>query len=507
LKNKRLLSLLLSALLIMLTLTVNVSAESSLPFDPAKDKCIYISDSGSDSNDGSENAPVKTLKKAYGMLSNASNTSETSGGFIVIKDILTIFDSEDGVVDSTMDNSRYVLNFSSLKHKNMITLCGADEEAALRFGNTYSDKSYQLFQGVLTLGGPFTVSHLELVYSNGRVSFVSNEFIRFDDTLTTSALNNDFYLNAVGTVELFGGVVNHMFTPNANIDTTVSIGGSAIVSTLWAGMGTVTADVKLNVYDGAQINTFHVGGQAKSFSGDVNLLLAGGKIGSVSVYNSSAFTGKLYIFYSGLPSAAPNIAADSKFYFIDDSEGDTISDEFSSYEFEGVLKIKDVEAPSAKIENAHVVKTFAVKALASDGSECEFPFGSYVVNLPSEYDTSDGYRIYGYDGTKYTECELYSSGESFSFENLGSAKSYALVHMGSEAPLKPINDTVIPGGLDVIENPLVPSSPNGSGDDNTVGGNDAPAAGMDLTIIIIIAIVAVAIVCEVIIVFANKKKA
>ena len=117
--------------------------------------------------------------------------------------------------------------------------------------------------------------------------------------------------------------------------------------------------------------------------------------------------------------------------------------------------------------------------------------------------SSDNYRIYAYDGSAYKECELVSSGEVFAFKPIGSAKSYALVHMGSEAPKAPVKQETVIGGIDVIENPLVgPSDPY-------VPGDDTPdtEGGMNITLIIIICIIAVTVVCEAVILLSGKKKA
>ena len=72
--------------------------------------------------------------------------------------------------------------------------------------------------------------------------------------------------------------------------------------------------------------------------------------------------------------------------------------------------------------------------------------------------------------------------------------------MKVQAPVK--QETVI-GGVDVIENPLVgPSDPY-------VPVDDTPdtEGGMNITLIIIICIIAVTVVCEAVILLSGKKKA
>ncbi len=478
------------------------SAEEKYTYDPGNGKCVYVSDSGSDSNDGSENSPYKTLKKAYAALSNSANTKEKSGGYIIIKDTLTLFDSEDGKVGSSNDNGRYVLNFSSSSHQNKITVCGASSDSKLVFGNSYGAEDYRQYQGVLTAGGPLAFENLELVYSNGRVTIVSTNYLRVDDSVFCQSQSNDCYINASGIVELFGGSYAHVFAPHASAETDLSVGGSAVIGTLWTGLGTVSHKVNIGVHGDSQISTLYLGGQASSITADQNLFITGGKVGAVAVYNTVNFNSGINVFYSGIPSGAPAVAGDAKYFFFEESEQDEIDEAMSVYTFDGVLKAKTTEIPSAKIDNGYIVKSFSFEVLGSSGKSSDFPFDNYIMNLPQELDISDNYRIYAYDGSSYKECNLISGGEVFVFEPDSSAKSYALVHMGSEPPKAPEKQVTVIGGIDIIENPLIGTSVPGIPDD----GEPKADGGINLTLIIIICIVAVTVICEAVILLSSGKK-
>ncbi|MBE6551356.1 MAG: hypothetical protein E7665_04395 [Ruminococcaceae bacterium] len=505
-KLKRSIAFILILSMVLAMSAFHASAADKYTYDPGNGKCVYISDSGKDSNDGSENAPFKTLKRAFNALSNSTNTKEKSGGYIIIKDTLTLFDSEDGKVDSVKDSARYNLDLSSASHQNPVTICGADSDSKLIFGNKYGSEDYRRYQGVITAGGPLIFENIEFLYGNGRVTIVSTNHLRVDDSAYCQSQSNDCYINASGKVELFGGTYAHVFAPHKDMATDLNIGGNAVVGTLWTGLGTISKKVNIGIHGDCQISTLNLGGQASTVTGDQNLFITGGKVGTVAVYSSVTFKGGINVFYSGIPSGAPAVAGDSTLYVLDESDSDGVSQEFSSYTFNGALKVKTISAPSAKIENGHIVKCMSFTTIDSNGKSAAFPFDDYAVSVPEEYDVSDNYRVYAYNGSSYSECELICNGEYIAFKPVSSAKSYALVHMGGEPPKAPVKAETVIGGIDVIENPLIGTSTPSTPGDNTGDTTDTDG-GTDMTLIIIICIIAVTVVCEIVILASGKKKA
>jgi len=470
---------------------------------------VYISDNGDDSEDGTAEYPVKTLKRAFELLSNGENTERASGGYIIVKDVITLCDSEQGKVTSTADKGRYTIDLTGYKNTNPITICGADEDAVFRFSNTILN-DYRQFQGSITFGGPVQFDDITVEFADGRITFISKEYLGFGKNVNTVG-KLDFYINASGTVRMESGNVTHFFVPTVDTDTHLMLGGTVYVGGLWLGLNTFSKKLDIEVYDDARVGNFYIGGQAKSFTGSTNIIAAGGNLGSISVYNQEYYKGKTNMLFVSPDDYIPNIAGDSHMILFDQSDKPEISSSVKEFLTDGALKATETANPSASVEDGFVEMSYTIKCINADGSEAVYPFSKYVLVIPDKYVLSDNFAVYAFNGSSYINCNSIVSNNRLIFDIVDGATLYSIVHMGEKAKVKETDPDPIPGdnpgGTDVID-PIEsdkPADPAGPGGDQGSDTEKEPFK-INLTAIIIIAMIAVTAVVEIIILRGGKKK-
>lgn len=473
--------------------------------------CVYVSDSGDDSEDGLKDYPVRTLKRAYELLSNDVNTERASGGYLIIKDVLTIFNSEGGKIDKTADPERYDVDLSGIPHTHKITICGENADSKLVFANSFTSRvNYGSYQGYLRLSGAVEFENIQFVFNQGRVHFTGSDYIGFGENVSQSG-SMDFYFHVSGTVCLKSGKISHLFAPVDNIDTNIILGGTAYVGGLWLGLGSFSKSLTVTFAEGAAAGKTYLGGQAKSFTGTTDIILAGGNPGSVGIYNKDYYKGKTRFLSCDPGITVPGISGKTAFV-ADQSDFAQISPRAAkaavSYDA-AILKARRIVNPAGIIEDGFAECSFYVKPVDKGGESEDFPLPLYSLRIPDKYLLSENFAVYAYYGGSFFNCSAEVCGRYLVFEPFDFSCVYTIAHKGSGAA----RDPEAPGDPFDAPEPE-PFDPAGLNDhDGTViivpedGGNGAPAPfGINATALIIAAIIAVTAIAEFFILFGKKNR-
>jgi len=504
LKLKRIILLIICCILLSAPFCAAASAtgENSGEYEYGGN-CVYVSDSGDDSNDGKKDTPVKTLKTAFGILASAEKAGNASDGYIIVKDTVTLFDSEDGKKDNKTDPETFNLDLSGIKHKNKITVCGADDGAEIGFANGFTG-DYSNYEAMIRFGGPAAFDNIRLAYSNGRVRFESGSLIEFGRNVTCEG-SIDFYIQASGTVKLESGQVSHLFAPTANAETTVILGGSARVGSLWLGLGSFKKTLNVMLFENASVGTVYVGGQSVNFTGTTNFILAGGYTGAMTSYDSGrGYKGTTNVLVCGANGTLPVTDSGSVFAF--DQSASSAAENLSGFAYDGVLKATGTENPKAEIENGFVEVSYTVKAVKDDGSQADYPLPFYVLSIPEKYVLSENFAVYAFKDGAFVNCGAMTADNFLVFAPVEGAEIYSIVHMGKKAE---IHDAASPeygqnkDGIDLLDSDKIVVSEPGY---DASAGEAADRSGPITTAIIVISIIAVTAAAEMLILRGGKKK-
>lgn len=152
----------------------------------SSDAVVFVSNEGNDENDGSSaDAPVATLKRAFGLLGS-------EGGTIVVCGDVAILDECDSTYEYTADGSTQTPTdgrYAAPAHEGLVYITssygGTDYEGQLTFG-VWNDHGSNKANHYI-LGGPTTFENIHFACSTNPVFYARGHFITMGEGITSAA--------------------------------------------------------------------------------------------------------------------------------------------------------------------------------------------------------------------------------------------------------------------------------------------------------------------------------
>lgn len=256
---------------------------------------VYVSTSGSDSNAGTEDAPVATIEKAYALLGGSLSGTEVAGTIVLLDDY-------------TITSSARV---DMPSHDFPITIRGKSASVKLIFKPTTVGESYQQ----LAFHGPTTLDNLELrMESTSKLDYIfaCGHPFAVSAGVTTSyissppSLSGGDYNTAVVNTELtiLGGKWYALYAGSFKADTTgtakITADGITVSASIRANYsGGITGDTVMDLKNLTVNNVYPA--YSGNVSGDVTIILRENVTANVYTgnYGSGNVTGTVKVVLAG----------------------------------------------------------------------------------------------------------------------------------------------------------------------------------------------------------------
>jgi len=359
----------------------------------AEQRTVYVSQDGSDSADGSENAPFKTLDRAFRALSNSeSGGAEKSGGRIVVKG--TILFGENGGTHI----------FAS--HANTVTVTGEGEgvidfvtprDVNLKFGGPI------IFENITLDTKKYidsAASHIVRFYPMGH-RFEFGEGIK-NGTGDTSDWGTLYILGTTVADEKDGifirsGSMGYIWMAQdkgKGDKAFVTISDEAALNMIFCGMagGDQTVDAYVKVINGGSVQKITAAGQNGSINGSADIIIMGGLVGTVLGGESGNYTASEYsrLYISTEDNAVPGSISNLHdiFCFSNTTDGD-ISVKLTKAAGSPTAAIFETAEASGKAGEYDLISSFEMKYKY----EPDVELGYYLIPVDDDYEMSEGFVL------------------------------------------------------------------------------------------------------------------
>lgn len=256
---------------------------------------VYVSSSGSDSNAGTEAAPVATIEKAYALLSSGLSGTGTTGTIVLLDDYTITFS----------------VRVDMPSHDFPVAIRGKSASVKLIYQPTTIGESYQQ----LAFHGPTTLDNLELrMESTDKLDYIFACGHKFTvgSGVTTSyvssapSLSGGDYATAVENTDLtiLGGKWYAVYAGSFKADTTgtakLTVDGATISASIRTNYsGGLTGDTVMDLKN-VKVNNVYPA-YSGTVSGDVTMILRENVTGNIYTgnYGSGNVTGTVKVVMTG----------------------------------------------------------------------------------------------------------------------------------------------------------------------------------------------------------------